>query len=816
MRCAGQFALAAATVIALSGSIARLPVATSAQAQQAAPGADESPFSNFNGRPVSEIRFEGLDRESPQLVRNQLRTETGRPFDASVVESDLRRLHRLGRFSLVNVNVASKEGGSVAVIYRFEEAPVIQDVQVYGNTQLGDEEIASVVNLRAGVPVDEFQLGRARRAIEELYRQRGYYLVDVSIDNEELEDSGVVLFRVREGDRVRVTAIRFNGNDAFTNAKLRSQVSTKVRGILEKGPLDNETIQSDIQSIIEFYRNFGYLDVRADREITISPDGREAIVTFIIDEGPLYTLRDIEVVNDGGANEQLRFSEEQVRGLMSVKTGDVYAMVEVRRSLRAIRDAYYRLGYVEARVSPQEIRDVETPRVDLRINIDEGERFRTGEVVIQGNSITRQNVIRREVRVTPDEPLDRVALDETRRRLISTRLFRQPDRTSPQPGVEVTIQPERPEAPGYRDVLIEIEETNTGAINFGAAVSSDANVVGSVSIQQRNFDISDTPDSLGALASGRAFRGGGQEFSLTASPGIEVQTYSVSLTEPALFDTDYSATIGAFLRDRIFSDHDEQRLGTRLRFGRRFGDRWTAGVTTRVERVELSDIDSDAPVDLFEDSGPNTLLGVGVEAVRTTVPPAERLFPTRGARTELGVEQVFGDFSFTKLRADHQVWLALYEDFLGRRSVLSLNVGARWNLQQGEAPLYERYFHGGRSFRGFDFRGVSPRGIRNDTGEQGRDPVGGDWSFFAGAEFLQPIWGEADLGRALVSGVAFIDTGTVIEDPGFDDYRVSVGFGVRLLLPISPAPLAFDFGFPIVKESGDRTRLFSFSVDLPF
>ena len=97
----------------------------------------------------------------------------------------------------------------------------------------------------------------------------------------------------------------------------------------------------------------------------------------------------------------------------------------------------------------------------------------------------------------------------------------------------------------------------------------------------------------------------------------------------------------------------------------------------------------------------------------------------------------------------------------------------------------------------------------------GNDPVGGEWSFFAGAEYQHPVWGDVE-GRPVVAVVGFVDTGTVIDDIGFDDYRVSVGFGIRLLLPISPAPLAFDFGFPIVKESEDETQLFSFTVDLPF
>ena len=128
----------------------------------------------------------------------------------------------------------------------------------------------------------------------------------------------------------------------------------------------------------------------------------------------------------------------------------------------------------------------------------------------------------------------------------------------------------------------------------------------------------------------------------------------------------------------------------------------------------------------------------------------------------------------------------------------------------GDAPVYNRFYLGGRSFRGFDFREVSPKGI-SLFGTQTDDPVGGDWLFFAGAQYEFPLIQE------MLTGVVFLDTGTVINDPGFDDYRASVGAGIRIYIPqFGPVPLAFDFGFPIQKEDSDDTQVFSFSAELPF
>ncbi len=125
--------------------------------------------------------------------------------------------------------------------------------------------------------------------------------------------------------------------------------------------------------------------------------------------------------------------------------------------------------------------------------------------------------------------------------------------------------------------------------------------------------------------------------------------------------------------------------------------------------------------------------------------------------------------------------------------------------------MYERFYQGGRDFRGFAFRSVSPKGIRNDTHTLGDDPIGGTWSVFFGAEVEQPIW------RDTLSAVFFVDSGTVTNSPGFDDYRVSVGIGLRIYVTsLSPLPLAFDFGFPVIDQEGDKSRIFSFSLDLPF
>ncbi len=842
--------LTAAAITLAAGTPA---IAQPAQPNPAPPAAAQpADLSVYENRRIDQVVFRGptgrdgnpraLSETARNEAANTVRTVRGDIFNAADIRDDIRRLTRLGQFSTVESYAGQNSDGSVTVYFVLTERELVTDVQVVGNTRLNDSEIAAVIDVIAGTPVDRFQIDRSARRIEELYRTKGFFAARVSVDEEELADGGIVIYRIREGDRLRVTGLRFEGNTAFTANQLRRELETKEATLFRRGQLDEDRLDTDIGNLISFYRNRGYLDVRADRIIQPSPNGREAIITYVIEEGPLYTLRSVRIDTQTTGADPV-FTRDQIAGLIRIKAGDVHSVRLLDESVQTVVNAYGQMGYANAQVGRVERRDPDQPLVDLIIIIDEGPRSRVGEIVIQGNDLTRQEVIRRQIELRPMRPLDTTAITRTERRLRRLRLFNERPggiRITPlNPGVEFYSEvwtdnrpqpantqtaPSDPSAPPdpmrvdltlsnpqqYRDVLVEIEETNTGEFNFGGAVSSDAGVIGRIALVQRNFDIRDTPDSPGEFFTGRAFRGGGQTFQLELLPGDRVETYSISLSEPYLFESNYSGSVQLVYRNRDFDEFDEERFGVRLAAGRRFGTRWTGNLRLRAESVELSDIQPDRPTDIFDVADQNTLIGLTAALERTTTDNPFR--PTKGSRTRVSVEQVVGDFTFTNFNARHTVFVPVREDYLGRSTILSLT-GEVGYIPQGndETPTYERYYLGGQSFRGFDYRTVSPKGIRNDNGLPSDDPVGGSWLFFLGAEIQQPIFEE------LLSIVFFVDSGTVTEDPGFDDYRVSIGTGLRLYIPqLSPAPLAFDFGFPILKQSDDEERLFTFSVDLPF
>jgi outer membrane protein insertion porin family len=379
--------------------------------------------------------------------------------------------------------------------------------------------------------------------------------------------------------------------------------------------------------------------------------------------------------------------------------------------------------------------------------------------------------------------------------------------------VRVTVQRPEDGTSQLRDVLVEVRERNTGSFNFGVGLSSDAGVFGEVSMSQNNFDIADWPLSVKELTTARAFRGAGQTMNITLAPGDEVSSYSFSLGEPHLFDTDISANFTGYYRNRFYTNYHEERLSAALGLGRRLGDVWQIGATGRIQKVKLSNFAPSTAIEVYDDRGPDNLLDMRMTLTRSTINNFFR--PSAGSRLALSVAPFLvtnTQSAFVVADLGLTTFLTLNEDFLGRKSVLKLNARGAY-IFGGDAPTYEKYYLGGITFRGFQFRTVSPKA----TGSIGapnvpiNDPVGGSFLVFAGAQYEFPVVGDS------FNGVVFLDSGTVENSIDFEGYRASVGFGMRIYIPqLGPAPLAFDFGFPILKQTEDERQLFSFTMALPF
>ena len=755
-------------------------------------------------RPIARVKLEGIERTAEQLVRNNLRTAPGQPFDATAITEDVRTLSRLGQFDTVQADAVLNEDGTVDVIYTVQEQPLIAAIQVVGNKAISDQALMQAVPLYPGGPRDDFLLEQAILRIKDLYRDKGFYLAEIEVDESRLKDSGILIIRVVEGPRVRIKEIAFVGNSSFPAKELSVEITTKPYiPFFRKGQLEPDKIIDDVAALDAFYKGNGYVDVRIDSRILLSPNNREAKVVFLIEEGRQYRIRNIVVSANTPSGLTEVFSTEQIQDLITIRPGDTYNSLMVDRSIEELQQSYQLMGYVDARVASEHMRVGESPEVDLLLPINEGRQVTTGLVKIQGNFLTKDKVIRRLVRVEPGRPLDGREIELAERRLEATQLFGD---------VRVTVQRPVPPDSEIRDVLVEVRERNTGSFNFGVGLSSDAGVFGEISANQRNFDIADWPLSFKELTTARAFRGAGQTMNVTLSPGDEVSTYSFSLGEPHLFDTDISANFTGFYRNRFYTNYHEERLSAAFGLGRRLGDVWNIGATGRLQKVTLSNFAPTTAIEVYDDRGPDTLLDLRMTLTRSTINNFFR--PSRGSRLALSVAPYWvaetGE-SFVNTDLALTTFLTLDEDFLGRRSVLKLSSRAAY-IFGGSAPTYEKFYLGGITFRGFQFRTISPKAVGSIGAPTVpiNDPVGGSFMFFAGAQYEFPIVGDS------FNGVVFADSGTVENSIDFEGYRASVGFGIRVYIPqLGPAPLAFDFGFPILSQVEDERQLFSFTMALP-
>lgn len=759
------------------------------------------------GRLVREVRIEGLDKTPGQLVKNTIRTTVGKPYRQATVTEDIQRLTFLGRFDTVVAKVEDNGDGSIDVIYTVTEQASLLAMRFVGAKRFTDEQLLTLVLLKPGDPIDKSLIDRGTRAIELAYAEKGHFAASVTYDVKVLNDKRELVYKITEGPRVRVTELRYEGNQVFADERLASQVGqeTYLWPFLA-GFMDRTQLDLDVAAVRKYYKDRGYLNAQVGRRIDLSPRQNRAIVTFEVNEGKQHTVRDIKVrfSKDGAPFKDQLMSEDQVRMVLSLVKGGVYSDDRLEDSREAVRMWYGEIGFINTRVQINRVFDPNEPKVDVIVEIDEG----TGptivdDIVIIGLTRTDQKVLLRRVRgLEPGRPVNLRGLEQTRKLVRESAWFS-----------NGTITALGDEDDLYRTFLIEAEEKNTGSFSIGAGISSDSGVFGAISLEQKNFDITDWPESMDEFLAQRAFLGAGQTFNITLAPGNDISNYSIGFREPYLFESDYFFDVSLSAFDAVREDFDEGRISVRTGFGRRLGDVWTGSVRFRAEKIDITDIETDAPVDVFAVAGESDLSSVGFSLTRSTTD--SNITPSRGSRLNLGVSQfgaLGGDYDFTRLTAGYSQFWTLDEDFLGRKTILSLKINSGFIPQDtSDVPLFERFYSGGRDFRGFGFRGVGPRGIRNDTLTLGDEPVGGRFEFISRLQYEVPVYSQ------FIRWAFFTDQGTIQDEFGFDQWRVAVGTGLRLRIPFfGQAPIAIDFGIPILEEEGDETQILSFSIELPF
>ena len=359
------------------------------------------------------------------------------------------------------------------------------------------------------------------------------------------------------------------------------------------------------------------------------------------------------------------------------------------------------------------------------------------------------------------------------------------------------------------DPRIISEETQTGRIMVGVGVNSDAGLVGNIVLEEHNFDWTRFPTSWEDVHNGSALRGGGEDFRIECMPGTELQHYQVTYQQPYWFhlgDKDVSLGLSGFYNTRIFTQWEEAREGGRVGLGYQLTHDLTAGVAFIGENINISNPVVPTPAALTQVLGNNAMYGFEVSLQHNTLDSP--FLATEGHLFKLSFEQVVGSYAYPQVAMQLSQYFKLSEraDHTGCH-VFMLSGGRATPATR--RPSTDRFYAGGfNSIRGFEFRGVSP--IDPVTGQQ----IGGDFQLLTTAQYMFPITPDD-----MLRGVLFVDAGTV--EPTISDWsdkiRVAPGFGLRIAIPaMGPAPIALDFAFPIIKQAGDETQTFSFSVGLNY
>jgi outer membrane protein insertion porin family len=737
-----------------------------------------------DGRIIDRVVFEGLQTVDLAFAQSTSRITPGSTWDRNEIAAACARLSATGKFEGSPYAEPREEDGKLVLVFVVHERPYVQQIDFVGNVKFKTSDLLKETELSIGAPISEFTINQAKQEIERKYREAGYYHVTIDVDMDVLRNENRVLFRISEGPRIKVRHINFEGNAAYSARVLRSKIETSTYiWIFRTGAFSDETAQRDAAAIKKYYSDRGYLNARVGYRIEFPDRNNESSLTLIfqVEEGLQHVIKSITFSGN------FVFDEDRLSSILKSAIGKPIDADVAETDRQAILAEYGTIGYIYSEVAMPYTFDVEDGYVNLKIQVREESQYRLGRIDIRGNRLTKDKVVRRELRFYPEELYNNQATKKAERRLTETGLFS-----------EATITPQG-ETPGVRDALVDVAEANTTNLLFGVGVTSNSGLVGSITLEQKNFDLFDWPRDSKEFFKGRSFKGAGQTLRLTLEPGTELTRGRIEFREPFLMDQDVGFGLGAYLFQRNRHEYDERRIGFYTSFDKRFREGflkdWSAEAAFKFEHIDIGGVKWNSADEIKDVEGGSWLTSVKGTIVRDKTD--SRWLPSEGNRLQIAWEQfgaLGGDYTFSKLTGNFDQYWTVSKDVFDRKHII------------GDAPVFEKFYGGGLgSVRGFEYRGISPRaGMRGDR-------VGGDFTMLANTEYSFPLFGKT------LRGVTFLDMGTVEDNFGLSSWRSAFGVGVRLYIQyFGSIPLSFDLAFPATKNSEDDTQIFSFSFGTTF
>ncbi|MGO8836868.1 MAG: outer membrane protein assembly factor BamA [Limisphaerales bacterium] len=786
-----------------------------------------------------DVKYIGPATVSEQFIRSNLRLKAGDAYFPTATSDDIHSLYATGQFYNIRTTLDTGTNGGVVLTYLVQARPRLTDIKIEGNKKVSTSKIKKKITAKTGQPLDEQKLFTDCQEIRKLYEKYGQAGSQVKyvLNIDENAGRGSVTFEINESPKIKIQSINFIGAAAFTQKQLRGQLKTKRHWMWSwltgNGVFKEDDFEEDRDTLTDFYHNHGYLDFDIKDVRFDHPTTNTLVIRFYLYEGRQYRVGTVTF-----SGNQLYNAQEIRRGLQAVHdsqhlkaklgphgltmdTGDIFTPDGLNKDTQAIEDFYGSKGYIDVRQGPAlraaYVPNVETGTMDLEFQIKEGQKSYVERIDIRGNEKTKDKVIRRELAISPGEVFDMVRVKISQQRLEGLDFFS-----------KVDMRPESTDPPiaGRKNLIVNVEEQNTGNLMLGAGFSSVDALVGYAEISQGNADLFHPP----------TFTGAGQKLRLFVQLGTKRQDYELSFVEPWFLNKKLSFGVDLYRHQLNFESpndiYDETRTGMRLSLTRALWSDYLIGsVSYTLEDVGIdlnggfhgykytmsgsppvpTTLQPNVPDAILEQTGDHLYNRFGTMLAYDTRNNTK--LPNHGQRTEFDPEISLGDTTYYRLDLK-TAWY--FPGFFSGHVIEAVGrTGVADSLSGGDVPFYDRYYLGGLySLRGFRFRNIAPRQPFNPMNPGvSEDPIGGDTYWFGSVEYTLPIF-EKDNGPG-VRFAMFYDVGGVYEQPysfSGDNWDDDWGLGLHINIP-KLGPLRLEYGIPIHHDSynGNSGR-FQFGV----
>ncbi|WP_206126613.1 outer membrane protein assembly factor BamA [Burkholderia sp. Ac-20379] len=738
---------------------------------------------------VSDIRIEGLKRIEPSSVFAYLPIKQGDTFTDDLASEAIRKLYATGFFN--DVRVATE--GSVVVV-QVQERPAISSIDFAGIKEFDKDNLTKAlrtVGLSQGRYYDKSLVDKAEQELKRQYLTRGYYAAEVTTTITPVDANRVsILFSVAEGPSAKIRQINFIGNNTFSSSTLLDEMQLSTPNwfswYTRNDLYSKDKLTGDLENVRAYYLDRGYLEFNVDStQVSISPDRKDMYLTITLHEGEPYTISSVKLAGN------LLDRQPELQKLVGIKAGQRFSASKLQATTKAIVDRLGTYGYAFATVNAQPEIDQATHKVGLTLVVDPGHRVYVRHINISGNTRTRDEVIRREMRQMESAWFDSSRLALSKDRVNRLGYFTDVDvSTEPVDGTTDQV-----------DVNVKVTEKPTGSITLGLGYGSGEGPIISAGVSQDNVF------------------GSGTSLSVTLNTATTYRTLAVEQVDPyftidgirRITDVYYRTSEPLYYSSTTDTSFRVITYGASMKFGIPFSETDMVFFGAGLEQNRL-DVDSTTPqsyidyVNSFGRVSNNVPVTVGWSRDNRD----STLIPSKGYMLQANAEYGTPIATTTYVKSDVQ---AQYYYSFARGFILGLNFqgGYGKGLEGKPYPIFKNYYAGGiGSVRGYESSSLGPRDAT--TG----DPIGGSKMLVGNIELTVPLPGTG-YDRTL-RVFTFVDGGNVWgsegNSVGANGLRYSYGAGLEWISPIGP--LKLDLGFPIVKHTGDQYQKFQFQIGTSF